>query len=128
MLSRTPTDPAELAISAAQDAARNKYATAHANAAHARLIEAAVKNPPVAFSMFPTPDNFEDAREYLSALASAFDDVAANVASEASSNATIHVSYRDRVAIFTNALIDSGLLGDLNAAAEGLREDAMEDA
>ena len=29
--------PTELAISAAQDAARNKYATPHANAAHARM-------------------------------------------------------------------------------------------
>ena len=120
--------PTELAISAAQDAARNKYASDHVNAAHARLIETVVKNQPVAFTMFPTPDNFEDARDYLIALAHAFDDIAYQVASEANSNATMHVSYRDRASIFSNALSDSGLLSDLNEAAEQLREDALEGA
>ena len=119
---------AEQAIAHAQEAGRCRFASAHANAAHARLIEAAVKNPPVAFTLFPTPDNFEDARDYLIALAHAFDDIAYQVASEANSNATMHVSYRDRASIFSNALSDSGLLSDLNEAAEQLREDALEGA
>src|SRR6185312_5617466 len=117
-------DKTELAISAAQDASRNKHADALLNAAHARLIEATVKNPPPAFALFPTADEFENAKDYLIALASALDDVAYQVASEANGNASFNINTKDRIAIFSNALHDSDLLSDLAEAGERLREEA----
>ena len=117
---------AETIIAFACETARNKHASPHANAAHGRLIEAAIKNPPVAFALFPSADNFTDAREYLEALAHAFDEIAHNLAVEANANATAHISTKDRTAIFSDSLGDSGLLSDLSEAAERLREDALE--
>lgn len=118
----------ELLITFAQEISRNKYASSHVNAAHARSIETHIKNPPPAFSLFPTPDQFEDAIQYLEALAHAFDEIAYAVAVDASGNSTIPFSTKDRVSIFSGALSESGLLSDLEEAGERLREDHLEAA
>lgn len=114
----------DLLIAQATDAARNRYATAHVNQAHAALVETAIRNEPPAFALFPPPSSFEDARQYLEKLARAFDEIAYQVAREAADNAPTQIEAR--LSIFSDALHDSDLLGELSNAAETMREDAME--
>jgi hypothetical protein len=114
----------DLLVTKAQDAARNKYAASHVNAAHGALVETAIRNEPPAFAMFPPPSSFEDTRQYLERLARAFDEVAYQVAREANANAPTQIA--TPLTIFSDALHDSDLLGELSNAAETMREDAME--
>lgn len=116
----------DLTISQACEAAKNKYADAHVNAAHGNAIETLIRNQPPAFEMFPSPDSFEEAADYLKALASAFDEIVRQVAQEANANAPNKIDVP--VSLFSDALHDSSLLGDLADAAERLREDAYEQA
>jgi hypothetical protein len=109
-------------IAQACEAARNKYAAAHVNQAHGNLIEAAIKTEPVAFPMFPPAAGFEDARQYLEALARAFDEIAYQIAREANDHAPNKITARQ--SIFSDALHDSDLPGELTEAAETMREDA----
>ena len=114
----------ELTIADATDAARNHHASPFMNAAVGRLIETLIKNQPPAShgpGGFVVPGAHKDAREYLERLASLFDDVIENVASECGLNG----SYDN---IVSNALHDSDLPGDLTEAGERMIEAEMEDA
>jgi hypothetical protein len=116
----------DLLVAQACETAKNKYATSHVNQAHGALIETALKNEPPAFGMFPPPASFEDARQYLERLARAFDEVAYQVAREAGANAPTNIDAPKT--LFSDALHDSDLLGELSAAAERAAEDALEAA
>lgn len=114
----------DLTIANATDAARNPHASAHMNAAHARLLAALIEHPPIAMTGHGgslVHHAHQDARKYLERLASLFDDVIENVASEAE----LQGSYDN---ICSVALHDSDLPGDLTEAGERVIEDAMEDA
>ena len=109
----------EATIAAATDAARNPYASSHINAAHARLIEVLIKNPPPAFPLFSSPDNLEEANEYLWKIVHALDEVVENITGEADLRG-------DYSTIFADALHDNG--PDFNGTAADRREDAREQA
>lgn len=113
-------------IAAACDLARNKYASAHVNAAQARLIAALIENPPPAFEIYPTVDQFEFAKEWALKIAAAMDDLISQVTVDAAGSATTSFSTFDRCFLVTEAVHDSGLISDLGEAAERLREDARE--
>jgi hypothetical protein len=110
----------DLIIAQANEAARNPYSSAHMNAAVARLIAFLIENKAPAFVMFPSPDSFTDAREFLESLAMLADDIALNAARDA--------EIEPKLTIFSDALHDSGLPGDLTEAGERLAEDARERA
>jgi hypothetical protein len=115
----------ETIIAAACEAARNPFSSAHVSMAHGNLIETAIKNQPPAWSMTaPAPASFDDAKQYLERLALAFDEIAYQVAREANDNSTISVSTPR--SLFSDALSDSGLLSELDDAAERCREDSLE--
>ena len=77
---------------------------------------------PVAFPMFPPASAFEDARTYLETLARAFDEIAYQIAREANDHAPNKITARQ--SIFSDALHDSDLPGELTEAAETMRDDA----
>ena len=113
----------ELTIANATDAARNPHASPFMNAAVGRLIEALIRNQPIVVhgpGGFPVHGAHQDAREYLETLAHHFDAIAFNIGRDAEVAASR--------TIFSDALNDSGLPGDLTDAGEQVIEDAMEDA
>lgn len=125
MLDKTSTATlaaADLAVSQAQDAARNKFATSHVNAAHARLIEAVIRNLPPAFDLHPTSEQFVDAKDFLGNIAAAFDNLIYDVMAEANINSPTRISTMDRITIVSDALHDADVFADLNIAADDLRE------
>ena len=118
----------ELVVANATDAARNPYADTFVNAADGNLIEALIKNKPPAFEyqFHPVVGSFDEAASYLKKLAYAFDLVVEKISREAGLSAPTTIS--EHSSIFSDALHDSGLLAELDDAAERVREDAMEDA
>lgn len=111
------------AIAAAQQAARNPYACAHVNAAHARLIAWLIENPPPAFTVHPTPDQFDYAAKFLRDLASTADELVYQIEWEARSNARSHIS--NDAEIFSDALHDSSLPAELEREAYELNTEAV---
>ena len=103
----------------------NKFASHYLNGAYQRMLAAIQDMEPPAFSLFPTSDQFENAAEHLQApWVSAIDDYLRAVVIEANSNARSNISAEDRICILSNAIHDSGLLGDLRAEAYALQEEA----
>lgn len=117
------------AIATAAGIARNPYATAHVNAAHARLIAFLIENPPPAFTLHPTPDQFEDCAQLVCDFASMADNWLWQIAFEANSNARSHIGASDLASdlLFSDALHDSSFAEELEREADALREDALEE-
>ena len=112
----------EALIAQAQEAARNKFATSHVNAAHARLIEALINNPPPAFDISGKAADFEAAHDFLTTVAAACDDLVQQVMAEAKANA--RTTFTPHIAVVSDALNDCDALSELTNEAEYLREDA----
>lgn len=100
----------------------NPHASTYMIAAYSRLLSAVQAAQPPAFDIFPTAEQFENAKEHASDLARIVDDYLHSFAVEAASNSTMNVSTKDRISIVSDALNDSGLIGDLQEAADDLRE------
>ena len=103
--------------------AANKFASAYLNGAYQRMLAAVQKCEPVAFDLEPTSEQFQLAADELRNLAVGIDDFVHALAREASSNALTHISTNDRLSVFTDALHDCGLLGELEAEADDLRQE-----
>lgn len=115
----------EALIAQAQEAARNKHACSHVNAAHAAMIAFLINNPPPAFDHSPTADQFGNAKDYLSAAASAFGEVVYQVMREASFNS--HEVNDHSPTLITDALSDDCIFADLDEAADDLSEEGRSD-
>lgn len=109
---------------------RNKFACPHVNAAYERALAAFQELEPPSFGMFPTADDFQNAAELFdlqskrSAWITAMDEFIHAIAAEANANARSNISTNDRMSIFSNAVHDSGLAGDLSEEAYALSEEA----
>ena len=111
----------EALIAQAQEAARNKRACSHVNAAHAAMIAFLINNPPPAFSINPDASDMYAASEYLAGLARAADEIVYQVTREASFNSSKigHVSS----VLITDTLNDADVFAYLSLAADELNED-----
>jgi hypothetical protein len=116
----------ELAIAHAANAAHNKFAADHVNAAAARLIATIIEHGTPAFSPAnPQPDEYDNAAETLRAVLRAVDDWAYAIAIDAADNARTSIEPRDYLSAASEAL--SGLIADLQQEADDLREVELED-
>lgn len=100
----------------------NKYASGYLNDAYQRMIAALQDAEVPAFTMYPTADQFEDAKQHARDLAVAVDGYLSALTVEANSNATININTKDRATLVSDAVHDSSLLDDLQEAADDLRE------
>ena len=100
----------------------NKYASTYMNEAYKRLAAAVADMEPPAFTLFPTADQFEDAKQHVRDVAHLWDEYLSAVAVEANSNATININTKDRATLVSDAVHDSSLLDNLQEAADDLRE------
>lgn len=116
----------EALIAQAQEAARNKQACSHVNAAHAAMIAFLINNPPPAFDMFPTADQFGNAKDYLNGLATAMDEVVYQVMQEAKANTSTAMCKPDP-SIVTLAFEDASVFADLSNAADELSDEGRSD-
>lgn len=105
----------------------NKYASAYLNAAYQRMLAAVTDMEPPTFDVFPMSAQFDDAAAHLKdKWVSAIDDYIRALAIEARSNSTRPISAP--TTLLSDALHDSGLIGELEHEAYELREQAMEPA
>lgn len=107
----------------------NKYACPHVNAAYERALAAFQDMEPPAFGLHPTSDQFEYAAELFdlqskrSAWLTAMDEYIHAVAVDANANARSNINTSDRKSIFSDAVHDSGIVGELNYEAYALSEE-----
>lgn len=93
--------------------------------AHARLL-AALENPPAEIQLYPTPEDFEERKDYLDNLARAFGDFFHALAIDTNSNTSVNILTKEAVSLIQDAVFESDLYCSLEDAAERQREEMME--